>query len=354
MKYFVLLSSRMKQYYQSGKSVFCIFIIGSLLLNLLMIFMYGNTVTYMKSKNMNTLDYCKYSVILNGSDYQNLCGQLDQLLQDKNMKDIFFYSYWEDGQETFFFITSKDNDAGLQWQKLKGRISFSEAEIENRTKCVIAPREWGLKPGDKKGFGELGEFEVVGVGTLWQGGYIPSTVFESMPLPVMSIDILLTERLSAEAHQQFMDLLSAAYGRENVIPAYGISDDMRNSPNDMIGLSILYIFTAAAFLFLLQYITVLNRKMDAVSELVGATKGTVAFFLLLERFCIALAAAVGGIVIHRVFYDSVFQRFNLTGIDYEWRDYGIIAAIIVLSSLLASIPFVISYARKSAMRIFTE
>lgn len=354
MKYFVLLFSRMKQYYQSSKSIFCIFIIGSLLLNLLMIFMYGNTVTYMRSKNMNTLDYCKYSVNLNGSDYQDLCGQLDQLLQDKSIKDISFYSYWKDGQEIFYFITSKDNNAGLQWQKLKGRISFSEAEIENRIKCVIAPREWGLKPGDKKSFGELGEFEVVGVGTLWQGGYIPSTVFEAISLPVMAVDILLTERLSAEDHQQFLNILSAQYGEDNVIPAYGISDDMRNSPNDIIGLSILYIFTTASFLFLLQYITVLNRKMDAVSELVGAAKGTVAFFLLLERFCIALATAISGIVIHRVFYDSFFERFNLTSIDYAWRDYSIIVAIIVLSSLLASIPFVISYTRKSAMRIFTE
>ena len=354
MKFFVLLFTRMKQYYQSSKSIFCIFIIGSLLLNLLIIFMYGNTVTYMRSKNINTLDYCKYSVNLNDSDYQDLCGQLDRLLQDKNIKDVTFYSHLKEGEEIFFFSASKNNNAGLQWNKLKGRIYFTETEIENRAKCVIVPREWGLKPGDKKSFGELGEFEVVGVGTLWQGGYIPSTVFESMSLPVMSIDILLTERLSAEAHQKFMDTLSARYGAENVIPAYGISDDMRSSPHEIIGLSILYIFTAAAFLFLLQYITVLNRKMDAVSELVGATKGTVAFFLLLERFCIALAAAIGGIFIHRVFYDSVFERFNLTSIDYAWRDYGIIAVVIVLSSLLASIPFVISYARKSAMRIFTE
>lgn len=361
MKYFIFLFSRIRQYYQSSKAVFSIFLIGSLMLNLLIIYIYGNSVTYMMSKNINSSYYCKYTVGLNKRDYGGLRGELEQLLQDRNIKDVTFHSFIEEGEKTFFLAASQNNDAGLLWDKVKGRIYFTEAEIVNKEKCVVVPYITGpynsqssLKPGDILNLGILGDFEVIGVGMFSRDHYISSALFESLQLPVLSIDIVLTERLSVAEHTRFMETLSHIEGADQAIPAYGVSEDQDFSTKDMTVIFILYLFTITAFLFLLQYITVLNRKMDAVSELVGAAKGTVALFLLLERFIISLITAAGAIAFHRIFYNSIFERFNLTSIDYEWRDYCIIAIIIVLSSVLASIPFVISYARKSALRIFQE
>ena len=70
--------------------------------------------------------------------------------------------------------------------------------------------------------------------------------------------------------------------------------------------------------------------MDAVSELTGASKGTVAFYLLLERLVLSLITALCAAVIHRIFYSSIFERFNLASIDYELRDYCIVTVIMVL------------------------
>ena len=94
--------------------------------------------------------------------------------------------------------------------------------------------------------------------------------------------------------------------------------------------------------------------MDAVSELVGASRGTVAFYLLAERFVLALAAALSAAVIHRIFYSSIFERFNLASIDYELRDYCIVTVIMALSSVVASVPFTISYARRSALKEYRQ
>ena len=94
--------------------------------------------------------------------------------------------------------------------------------------------------------------------------------------------------------------------------------------------------------------------MDAVSELVGAPKGTVAFYLLLERFVLSLITAVCAAAVHRIFYSSIFERFNLTSIDYELRDYCIVTVIMVLSSVVASVPFTISYARRSALKEYRQ
>ena len=333
LKYFIFLFSRIRQYYQSSKAIFSIFFIGSLMLNLLIIYIYGNTVTYMMRRNMNTPNYCKYTVNLNGCDYGGLCKELEQILQDKNIKDVTFHSFLEEGEDTVY---------------------FTEAEIANRKKCVIVPYEIKLGTGDKINYGMVGEFDVIGVGMFSTYHYISSALFESLHLPVSSIDVLLTERLSVAEHTRFMKTLSDIKGTDQVIPAYGIWEDQAYSTKEIIGIFLLYLLTSAAFLFLLQYITVLNRKMDAVSELVGATKGTIVRFLLLERFFIAVITGACAIAFYRIFYHCIFERFNLTSIDYEWRDYYIIAVIIILSTVLASIPFVISYARKSALRVFQE
>jgi len=359
LKYSVFLISRIKQYYQSSKVIFCIFVMGSLMLNLLIIYMYGNTVRYMRTKHVNTPYYCTYRVSLKDGDYSALSGALDGILQDTDIKDIVFSSRWKEEKISKTFSASKNNDAGLAWQKLKGRIHFTESEIQNRESCVIAAYYQGggysaVNTGDTISCGSLGEFNVVGVGTFNSDYYIPSTLFEALHLPVDYIDIILAERLPMEEHQPFMNKLSAIPGAKQVLPAYGVADDIQYLSNNILSIFILYIFSITALLFLIQYITSINRKMDAISELVGARRGTIAFFLLLERFVIAFAASVLAIAIHKIFYDSIFERFNLTSIDYAWRDYCIIIAIIILSSVLASIPFVISYARRSALKVLRK
>ncbi len=353
MKCLVFLISRIRQYYQSSKAIFCIFAVGSIVLDLLIIFMYGSTVSYMRTKHVNTSYYCTYRVITDEGDYDALSDELEKVLRENDIKDIVYSSLWRDDRSVTLFQASKNDDAGLECDKLKGRISFTESEIQNRESCVIASYFQGggnssVKPGDTVSCGP-GEFNVIGVGTFNSGYYIPSTLFEALDLPVGSIDVILNERLAMEEHQPFMDKLSAIPGVINVIPAYGVAEDIEQVPSDIAAVAVLYIFSVAALLFLMQYMTSLNRKTDTVSELVGARRGSIAFYLFSERFLIALASSVLATAIHKIFYGSVFERFYLTAVDYEWRDYFIITAVIILTSVLASVPFVISYVRRSAL-----
>ncbi len=365
MKYLVYLTSRIKQYYQSSKVIFSIFAVGTLMLNLLIIYMYGNTVHYMRNKELNTSYYCTYKVNLNGCDYRTLSDELDAILQDINIKDIVFHSLRKEEKTTVSFAASKNNDAGLSNQKLKGRLSFTESEIRNQEQCVIVSYFQnggysGINPGEEVAIGEFGTFHVVGVGNFNGDYYVPLTLFESLQLPVYHIDIILKERLPMEAHQPFMDRLSAISkintesGVSQVIPAYGVSEDIEYFSQNLAEIFILYVFSIAALLFLMQYLTILNRKMDAVSMLVGAPKSKIAFYLFSERFLLSFLAIVFAIVVHRVFYDSVFARFHLTSVYYEWKDYCIIAAIVILSSVIASAAFVISYMRRPAIKASRE
>ncbi len=355
MKHLIFLSARIRQYYQSSRAIFCIFIVGSVLLNVLILYMYGNTVTYMRSKKLNTPLYCKYTVNLSEAGFAELSAELEECLTGYQIKDFTFHSGWETEDGFIPLAASQNNDAGLEWQKVKGRIAFTDSEVKSMARCIIVPYDRSsLKPGDTLPIGELGEFSVIGAGTFYSANYIPSTLFEALKLPVYYVDILLAKRLPVEEHQPFMDKLSAISGASQVIPAYGVSDDIAYLPRNLAEIFILHVFTIAAFFFLLQYISVLNRKMDAVSELTGASKGTVAFYLLLERLVLSLITALCAAVIHRIFYSSIFERFNLASIDYELRDYCIVTVIMVLSSVVASVPFTISYARRSALKEYRQ
>ena len=79
---------------------------GSLMLNLLIIYMYGNTVRYMRTKHVNTPYYCTYRVSLKDGDYSALSGALDGILQDTDIKDIVFSSRWKEEKisKTFFCL----------------------------------------------------------------------------------------------------------------------------------------------------------------------------------------------------------------------------------------------------------
>lgn len=101
-------------------------------------------------------------------------------------------------------------------------------------RCIIVPYDRSsLKPGDTLPIGELGEFSVIGAGTFYSANYIPSTLFEALKLPVYYVDILLAKRLPIEEHQPFMDKLSAISGASQVIPAYGVSDDIAYLPRNL-------------------------------------------------------------------------------------------------------------------------
>ncbi|HIU29852.1 MAG TPA: hypothetical protein IAD50_06090, partial [Candidatus Egerieisoma faecipullorum] len=168
MKRLIFLSARIRQYYQSSRAIFCIFIVGSVLLNILILYMYGNTVTYMRSKKLNTPLYCKYTVNLSEAGFAELSAELEERLTGYQIKDLTFHSGWETEDGFVPLAASQNNDAGLEWQKAKGRIAFTDSEVKSMARCIIVPYDRSsLKPGDTLSIGELGEFSVIGAGTFY-------------------------------------------------------------------------------------------------------------------------------------------------------------------------------------------
>ena len=166
MKHLIFLFARIRQYYQSSRAIFCIFIVGSVLLNVLILYMYGNTVTYMRSKKLNTPLYCKYTVNLSEAGFAELSAELEECLTGYQIKDFTFHSGWETEDGFIPLAASQNNDAGLEWQKVKGRIAFTDSEVKSMARCIIVPYDRSsLKPGDTLPIGELGEFSVIGAGT---------------------------------------------------------------------------------------------------------------------------------------------------------------------------------------------
>ena len=66
-------------------------------------------------------------------------------------------------------------------------------------------------------------------------------------------------------------------------------------------------------------------------------------------FLTAFLLSLPGVALHVLLYGPVFGRLNLVdGLVYQARDYMIIILISCIASALASLPFVVSFARGSA------
>ena len=103
----------------------------------------------MRSKKLNTPLYCKYTVNLSEAGFAELSAELEERLTGYQIKDLIFHSGWETEDGFIPLAASQNNDAGLEWQKVKGRIVFTDSEVKSMTRCIIVPYDRSsLKPGD--------------------------------------------------------------------------------------------------------------------------------------------------------------------------------------------------------------
>lgn len=357
MKLFILLKERVKQYAISNRTVFFTFCISSLLLSLLAIVMYGNTVTYMSNKKKNTLDFRTYRILTGDMKLHSVQESLQSILEPWEVQDIYLHYFHDslDRSEIYFLDASEKNNVGLTMPAYQGRLYFTEEEILEKQKVVMVSNNLECRVGDLVTFGEYGPFEVIGIFVNWENlCVIPSTVFEDLNLPVSTADIILAERLDVWQDKKFVNAFLPYWGEDAVLRPSSMSGDVRFLKTELASHAMIYVVLAASLLFLLQYLTMRNRRFDAVCKMAGATKGDLALLLFAERILFALFMSLGGILLHAVFYDLLFQHLSLHDTRFDVRDYVIISSLMILAAVLASIPYVISYLRKPAARLAGE
>lgn len=159
------------------------------------------------------------------------------------------------------------------------------------------------------------------------------------------------DQLSIDDAQGVEQILRATFPDATYIvtPDFYKQLDWQTDAPTLIRISVLYIVSLVSFLFLFKYLIDQTRSENIVYNLVGAKKRTVFQILITEILLLSVLASVLAIALHKLFYDSVFSKLNITTayISYTWKDYLLILLVTAGLSLLAALPFLFSYRHKS-------
>lgn len=317
-------------------------ILGHILCSIALIYFYGNFVSYVRDRHLQDIYFRQYEIWGAENTPVEIQEMSQVFLKRDNINDIAFGRY---DSPRYLLGTTKH----AELISLKGRVSFSQEE-QNGAKVVIAPFNDNTPVGSVIDLYDQ-SFTVIGQSTASQY-YIPLAAFLELELTSNYTLVTVSERpdfgndlFGQELQKQFSNgYVKSAEIWEKAGKA--------QAPTELFLLSCAYITAILSFLFLTKYLQDISANETILYRVVGASLYQTRTILLLENILLALLTGGAAIVLHRLLYEPLFRTINFYDhIAYTWQDYGILLLLILLLTMLASLPFVCSVAQSSIIRL---
>ncbi len=276
---------------------------------------------------------------------------LQQKMQEWNILDVTLSTLVfleEENKERSVYASLSDN-VGHRWQTVSGRLAFTKEEISRKEKVAI------LSVAQNTGQNVLvlnGEtYRVVGVyNQVSPSGsyYIPSSLFLDIPAESLSLEILVNRKFTRQEEAVFFARLdSLGIPSSNLLRPSGSVMAEQALPEQLVTLLLIQMVMLSGVLFFLHYLSLKNRRMDAICGLAGASKGTLFSLLLLERLLLTALSTGFAVFLYRLLYQPFFRKLYLTEIVYDSRDYLVMFLLMLCASFLVSIPFALADTKKT-------
>jgi ABC-type antimicrobial peptide transport system permease subunit len=352
MKYLSLVISKVKHYYSANKLIFILLVFGFFFSSISLIYTYGNFNSY--KRQVLREDYFDRTYNIISDDY--IATNSDSLKSfniDDYSEIVFTYKDYnqkldiDDGYnlEISTYLDNKFVDIF----RFKGRIKFTEEEL-NSGNFIIAPYElvdYMNNSDELEIYNKT--YKIIG----YHLGYdiiMPYNGFISNTDKVNEITLTLKNKLDPDENTAFVNELHEKFADAGISSPY---DSYTGSEVSYfyIMIIILYIISILAFMFLMKYIVDKSSYENIIYSVVGASRGTVVFLILLENIVVSFLCGSAGILFYTIFYKSIFNKINLVpGIYYTLYDYITILFIIILCTMITSLPFLYSYYKNSLIR----
>jgi hypothetical protein len=99
----------------------------------------------------------------------------------------------------------------------------------------------------------------------------------------------------------------------------------------------------------------MQRYDNMVLMLIGATKGDISFVCLIQMITLSLIPSLLAVLVHACLQSNFFAKVNWQdNIWYQRKDYLFLLAIMMLLTLIISIPLVIRYNKKRLGEILSD
>ena len=352
MKVLYIVLSRLFQYYRKNKLIFILFIIGGISSSLAVAYFYGNGSTYMANRSSEEFYYREYEVYFrqNGEHYGEKEGvelasvkEGLELIDQELIEKVFFgvdisLEEYRDGYKTRLFSSTEET----YLVAIRGRVYFMPEEEWS----IIIPSDSKFKIGDTVNINGHG-FEVIGQQT-FNDYYIPYSAYEKLQLPVSDM-VIISEKRPDYSEDQLLIQLQEVYPDSHIrSPWLWRLNERNEAVAAIIIIAVCYAVSITSFMFLFKYMIDSISDETVIFLIVGGSKTEMSLMLFWETILLSLFSNGIGIGLHKLLYTSVFEKLNIAeNIVYTLADYSIICLVMLVTSLIVVIPFVIRYYRKS-------
>ena len=335
MKTLYLLGSRLKQYFLKNKLLFLLFILGGILDTIMVIYCYGNLLPVVTEKNSQELGRREY------------CVRFDDTAPDLKTVEAFAADPLIDSCAYIIEEGYYACDPDYPLTKLSGSIEFTGPYQ------VIVPPVAPENIGDEITIcGKT--FEVIGSAQDFYGGnyYIPYDTFLELGCGerIVRINFFSAERQDP-LNDQVLLMTEETFPENTHVggsaEAYA-ADDIAETESMLMLTMIVAFLAVLAYIFLLRYIIDSLITENLVSVITGASRGRITTYIFLETTILSLGANGIGLLLHWALYEPLFVKLNVSeNIRYTAGDYAFVYLLMLVLSLIVTIPFVMKYLKLS-------
>ena len=343
-KYTVLALLRIQTYARKNTLIFCLFLLGTVLSSLSLLFFYGNSMADKRNMAQNSLSYRTFTLYGDRNwtmeDLQSLrdaaSGSLD--VRVSHTVELPAASEYPELSVQAFL----NNNAGVY--SYQGQTSFTPEQLEQD--CAIAPSS----VGDSLNL-EGTEFPVVGHTRHFDNNvvFIPIRSFLEHEFSLDSVELILDTIPTRKENNRILERLAVLFPETSIADPYqSIRADQSRNPGGMAMTSGIYLISILSFLFLFQYLIQENSYENVVYSLVGARKSSVVGIACMELTLLSGGSALLAGLLHAALYKPLFVHINIYGqVPYTLWDYLLCFFLTVALSLAALTPFLATYTRRS-------
>lgn len=340
----VLALLRIQTYARKNTLIFCLFLLGTVLSSLSLLFFYGNSMADKRNMAQNSLSYRTFTLYGDRNwtmeDLQSLrdaaSGSLD--VRVSHTVELPAASEYPELSVQAFL----NNNAGVYFYQ--GQTSFTPEQLEQD--CAIAPSS----VGDSLNL-EGTEFPVVGRTHHFSNDvvFIPIRSFLEHEFSPDSVELILDTIPTRKENNRILERLSALFPETSIADPYqSIQADQSRNPGGVAMTSGIYLISILSFLFLFQYLMQENSYENVVYTLAGAKKSSVVCIACMELTLLSGGSALLAGLLHAALYKPLFVHINIYGeVPYTLGDYLLCFFLTVALSLAALTPFLATYTRRS-------
>ena len=355
MKLWLLIRSRVRQYWLSNRTIFLLFLMGGVISSVMFSYFYGNMLEYMGYRTSN--DDRAYGIhniyyeTLSEEEITQVYEKIDRIYASELIERVRVYHWFSDytnGEDVVEggigqFVLGIGADLS---NRLSFRVTIGNSDFTANPDGVVYPDGANKTVGDPV---VIGGKTLTGIGR-HNGSeyYVSYGTMRELKLPIGHIYITAVRRQDPN-NDAVRAMLQELFPDCHVDAHYhGQTQANQQSVFFLSFICAVYGASMLSYMFLLRFLMDANVNHTVISRIVGAGKWKILGICFGEAVALCATVDLLGIGIHWLFYDSVFSKLNKQAdLVYLPQDYLCIFLAMLAIGMVVALFFVIKYASLS-------